>query len=122
MISQDNRVPVRQATLRRVFRTMAILACVGAGSANAKVASTTVANLFQISDRVLLGEVIRIEKHAGFKWARVAVTRNIKGAGADEILFLAEPTWTCDTSSGKVGDEALLFLVDAAKPETSWHF
>lgn len=105
-----------------ILRALALLVCIGAANANAKVGPTTLTNLFQISDRVVVGRVVKIEKLAGFTWARVAVTQNIKGTGAGEILFLAEPTWTCDTSSATVGLEALLFLVEGAKPETSWHF
>lgn len=111
-----------ESILRLPLRMIGFVVFLGAGVASAKVAPTTLANLFRISDRVVIGKVSKIEKVAGFRWARLQVTQNIKGTGADEVLFLAEPTWTCDTSSATVGEEALLFLIDAAKPATPWHF
>ena len=101
---------------------MISLALIAAWPGEAKVARTTLEKLFTASDRVVIGEVLEIERVAGFKWAKTEVRRDIKGGGSSEILFLAEPTWTCDTSSAQVGEQVLLFLVEAANPDTSWHF
>ena len=105
-----------------MHRALVLLLVLVAASANAKVGGTTLADLFHLSDRVVIGKIVKIETRAGRQWARVEVAQTVKGAGAGEILFLAEPTWTCDTSSATVGDEALLFLdAEEELPANAFH-
>lgn len=79
--------------------------------------------LFTMAHRVVIAKVVSIERIDGRRWARLAVSRDLKGpAGLRELVVLAQPTWTCDTSDAKLGEEALWFLVDARDPKTFWGF
>jgi hypothetical protein len=69
----------------------------------AKVATISIGELARESDLMMVAEVQRVEVKAGVKIARVRVIRFVKGEAECPIAFVAEPTWTCDTSAAVQG-------------------
>jgi len=72
-------------------------------SVQAKVATISIGELARESDLILVSKVRRVEVEAGVKIARVRVIRFVKGEAECPIAFVAEPTWTCDTSAAVPG-------------------
>ena len=83
----------------------------------AKVATISIGELARASDLILVAEVQRVEVKAGVQVARVRVIRFIKGEAECPIAFVAEPTWTCDTSAAVPGERVLLYLTAAVAPQ-----
>src|SRR5215218_5711244 len=76
-----------------------------------KVASTTLKELTLPADAITLAKVERVEKLSGRKVATATVLRPLKALEAgSRFRFLAEPTWTCDSSTAIAGEVVLLFL------------
>ena len=86
-------------------------------SVHAKVGTISIGELAQGSDLILVAEVQRVEVKAGVRIARVRVIRFIKGEAECPIAFVAEPTWTCDTSAAVPGERVLLYLTAAVDPQ-----
>jgi hypothetical protein len=83
----------------------------------AKVAATTLEDLAKISPTIVVAKVERMSRIDGRKWAEARVVEVIKGRSLNTLKFLAEPTWTCDISEAKDGEDVLLFLQPAATAE-----
>ena len=88
-----------------------------------KVAATSLRDLTRSAKAIAVVKVSATRKVADLKWANATVIRGVKGVKTgDTVTFLAEPTWTCDISEARVGETALVFLVDARHHETWWGF
>jgi len=82
-----------------------------AAACHAKVAATSLGELVGLSDLIVVGRVIDIPSVEKTRVAEVEVTQVLKGRLAGTTLYLlAQPTWTCDTSTAVKGESALLFL------------
>jgi len=80
--------------------------------ARGRVASISFDSLVDKADILVVAKVLRVSGVDGHQVAYARVVELWKGkVEAQEIRFLAEGTWTCDTSSATEGEEALLFLV-----------
>ncbi len=78
----------------------------------AKVASTTVEDLADRSELIVVAKVEKVSKPLiGKRYAKATVTEVWKGDQAKSVEFLASPTWTCDISDAKKGETVVLFLV-----------
>jgi hypothetical protein len=99
-----------------------------------RVMAPTLEDLVRHSDVIVVGEVKRIEhvhrahdaqEEGAFTFdqlptdvpiAEVRVTQVLLGTSdLGSVLFLAAPTWACDTSTAVVGESALLFLANTTK-------
>src|SRR6266446_4996845 len=65
---------------------------------------------WKMSNEIVLARVVEVNTVKGVKIARVKVLETYKGKGVNELLFLAQPTWTCDIAEAVKGETALLFL------------
>ena len=82
-----------------------------ASSAHGKVAATSIEELVAESGLIVVAKVRSVETVSGGKRAARAQVQEVwKGPHHREVLFNASPTWTCDISEAKVGEEAVLFL------------
>lgn len=82
-----------------------------ADPASAQPATTMLRELARSAAIIAVTRVIRVERVGGVKVASVRVLRPIKGARAGQTLsYIAQPTWTCDTSTAALGETTLLFL------------
>jgi hypothetical protein len=66
------------------------------------------------SDVIVLADVTSVGKMQGMKVATAQVRHGYKG-NALTVKFLAQPTWTCDSSHAVVGERVLLFLTDVSR-------
>jgi hypothetical protein len=92
-----------------------LLALVPTRSAQAKVPRVTLGYLIRTSDYIVLARVEGVDARAGMKIARAVPLREFKAthpadSGRAPFYFVAEPTWTCDTSDAAPGETVLLFL------------
>ncbi len=85
-----------------------------------EVAPTTLRELVEKSDAIVVGHVDKVdERRTGWfsrkhRIADVSVKRVIKGpADLHELSYFAEPSWACDTATAIAGEDALFFLDDA---------
>ena len=79
--------------------------------ANFSVATIGLVDLVQRSEVIVVAEVSKIVIRAGVKVAVAKVTQGIKpGSPTGTIEFVADKTWTCDTSNAVVGESVLLYL------------
>lgn len=81
------------------------------GMAAGTIASTTLAELAQRADVIVVGRDEAVEQVGDYSVARFSVDRVIKGAPGQFVHYLATPTWVCDTAQAQPGQWALLFLV-----------
>ncbi len=80
-------------------------------STHAKVARIELSKLIQQSNYIVLARVESITEMDGVKIARAVPLQAFKGANnLTAFYFVAEPTWTCDTSQAKQDETALFFL------------
>jgi hypothetical protein len=94
----------------RVTSLFALLAT-AVSTAHGRVGSTTLKALTVYSDGIAVAKVERVEKVGGVSVATAKVVHPLKGLRAQQqVAFLAEGTWTCDTSYAVVGETVLLFL------------
>jgi len=97
-----------------ILKTVSVVALSWlAMSVQAKVGTISIGELALESDLILVAEVQRVEVKAGVRIARVRVIRFVKGEAECPIAFVAEPTWTCDTSAAVPGERVLLYLTAA---------
>ena len=95
------------------FRTVTVLALalVVPAAANFKVATIGLDTLVKQSEVIVIAEVTEIVTRAGVKVAVAKVFEGVKsGSPTGTIEFVAERTWTCDTSNAVVGERVLLYL------------
>ena len=87
-----------------------IVALLGTTAAQARVAPATLAELIAAADVIVVGADSTIDQ--GKKWdvAHFKVDEVLKGAPPAELLYLASPTWPCDTATAKPGERSLLLL------------
>lgn len=106
----------RIALTRRAGRGSRLLAAALAmlampGAVAGKIASTTLAELAQKADVIVVGRDEAVEQVGDYSVARFSVDRVIKGQPGQFVHYLATPTWVCDTAQAQPGQWALLFLV-----------
>jgi hypothetical protein len=76
-----------------------------------KVAMIPFADGVKSSDLIVVGRVSNIVNVKGHRFADVDVERRLKGNAGSTVRFLAEPTWTCDSTNAKVGEHGVFLLV-----------
>ncbi len=81
-----------------------------------KVAPITVSELYKMSPVIVRAQVFSIAKASGVRIATAKVLSTYKGQASATVSFVAEKTWTCDTSNATTGEDVLLYLI-LAKPE-----
>lgn len=81
-----------------------------AGDSTAKVAATTLRELTSGADMIVVGRVADILKVKAVRLAAVEVIETLKGTPHKRIYYLAQPTWTCDITTGRIGETALFFF------------
>lgn len=102
--------------MRRHFAIIAaatVVSCLfGTLSAvEAKVGTMRLAELIRRSDSVVVAQVRQIVTIDGLRIAQAVPQEVLKGTATGATLyFVADRTWTCDTSTAQVGEAALLFL------------
>jgi len=105
-------------TGRRSFLAGLVI-LLGATSVGARVGSMSMEEMVQGSTAIGIVTVDRIEMLGGMKVASATVIRPFKGVRAKQkLFFVAQPTWTCDTSEAVEGERTLLLL----KPTEQGHF
>jgi hypothetical protein len=90
------------------FLTAAVVCLTG--ECSPKVASTTLRELRNNSDLIVVGKATTVTSVKGVRVAQVQVTATIKGRSPSTIYYLAQPTWICDTTGATVGEETLFFF------------
>jgi hypothetical protein len=78
--------------------------------AKAKVAPATLKDLTASASVVVVGTVTRVLEVSGVRVAILLVSEHWKGESAEELMFLAQPTWTCDGSWAEQGEQGVYFL------------
>lgn len=120
-LAGDSAIPERRplAWSKPPLRTALfaiLLACTVATQTFAKVASISFEKLVQNSDLILVAKVESVTRPLiGKRYAKAKITEIWKGTQAEQIEFLASPTWTCDISEAKKGETVLLFLSQGGK-------
>ena len=85
--------------------------------ATAKVASAPLAEVVAGAAVIVVAKDVAVRKVGKVRVGRAAVVRVLKGdPHLKEVLYLADPTWACDTAEVKVGQRSLLLLRDVPKP------
>lgn len=76
-----------------------------------KVAPMTVGQLYKGCDAVVSAQVKSVEHIEGFRVATAKVATIFKGKNiGQEVTFLAEQIWTCDTSWAMPSERVILYL------------
>src|SRR4051812_10964401 len=78
--------------------------------ANARVAPTTLKELVAHSEVIVVGKVEELRTIDGVRFARVSVSRQLKGAKTSEVIVHAQPRWMCDESTAIEGETAIFML------------
>src|SRR5262245_26570032 len=105
--SIDYRSPFRQ--LARVL-LLGLLIGQAPRSADARVIVDFDATV-KAADAIGIARVTEIATLDGVKVARATIIRPLRGVAAESrVAFVAEPTWSCDTSWAVVGETVLLVL------------
>jgi hypothetical protein len=80
-------------------------------AAFADVAAVTLEEEVAFSSAIGVAKVERVVSVGGVKVALATVRQSLKGLRVGQRLaVIAQPTWTCDTSTARQGETALLFL------------
>jgi hypothetical protein len=91
-----------------------VLCCsvtLAAGSAQARVAAISLGDLARNSAIIGIVRVDQIRTVNGWRIATATIQTPIANVNAGQtVTFIAEPTWTCDTSGAVLGEQTLLFL------------
>src|SRR6185436_10184347 len=91
---------------------LVLFAMFAATAVSAKVAKISFDELIQQSELIVIAKVESVSKPLiGKRYAKAKVTEVWKGNGAEQVKFLASPTWTCDISNAEKGETVLLFLI-----------
>jgi hypothetical protein len=80
------------------------------GECVSKVAPTTLQELADHADLIVIGKVTRVIEVKGIQVAEVQVSDTVKGVPHPTIYYLAQPTWICDITSATVAEETLFFF------------
>lgn len=75
-----------------------------------EVSSISVNKLYQIAEVVAIAQVESVTKVNGAHVAHASISKTFKGPNLTEVNFVAEATWTCDSSSAKPGERVLIYL------------
>jgi len=78
--------------------------------ATAKVGTIKLDELAKQSEMIAFAEVVSVRQVAGHTVAFARPIRVYKGKSKALIAFIAERTWTCDTSTANKGEFAMLYL------------
>jgi hypothetical protein len=102
---------VSNCCMRSCFIIAAMMALL-VGECVSKVAPTTLQELADHADLIVIGKVTRVIDVKGIQVAEVQVRTTVKGKGLRHltIYYLAHPTWICDTTSATVAEETLFFF------------
>lgn len=79
-------------------------------ASHAKVAGTSLKELTQVADVIVVGRVVEVGTLFGVRVAKVEVRQTLKGKHHPHLYYLAQRTWICDISGGNAGEEALFFF------------
>ncbi len=98
--------------MRRSRRILGLLLIITSWPAvsHAKVARTSLKELSEIADVIVVGKIVEVGTLLGVRVAKVEVQQTLKGKHHSHLYYLAQGTWTCDISGGNVGEEALFFF------------
>jgi hypothetical protein len=92
---------------------LAAITCLSATSLK-KVKAITVNELYKMSPVIVRAKVDSIEKVVGIRVAMATVLDTYKGqVSGTTVAFVAQPTWICDISGAKKGEDVLLYLFPA---------
>lgn len=94
----------------RFSTTIAVVIGLLIGDCLGKVAATSLRELADNADLIVIGRVTRVVQVKGVRVAEVQVANTIKGATHSLVYYLAQPTWTCDTTGSVVGEETIFFF------------
>jgi len=96
--------------LRTLLFVVLVVAVGSVGLLSGKVAPTTIKELADSSDYIVIGTVTSVVELREVPVATLLVSSVIKGPPVTKVVFLARGTWTCDISGAEEGEEVLLFL------------
>jgi hypothetical protein len=104
--------------MRCIVKARSVLAAVAialvAGSpAKAKVAPATLGDLVQRADFVGIVRVDRVSTRIPLlrrSRASATILQSWKGQPSGTVRFIAQPSWICDITEAKVGEEAIVFV------------
>ncbi len=97
-----------QAMHRLIIFLILSLGCVLPVSG--KVAPTTLEELIEIAEYIVVGRVSSVSDVQGVRVAALDPAMFLKGLRHPELFFLAEASWTCDISTAEPDEEILVFL------------
>lgn len=83
-----------------------------------RVAPTQLEWIFSNADIVAIGRDLETLSSGEWLLAVFEIEETIKGdvGPGDRVVYVAEPTWTCDGSRASIGQKALLFLTESVAP------
>jgi hypothetical protein len=95
-----------------VLLAVVLAVCSASGTPlEAKVRPTTLVQLARESEYIVLARVEDLLTSNGLRVAKAVPQTTLKGVeDTSAFYFVAERTWTCDTSTALKGETALLFL------------
>ena len=89
---------------------LTVVTAIGLTGVAGMVRDVSLAELVDASEVILVGTVVEVRDVEGIRVARVEVEQTIKGPTYEEIWYLAQGTWACDITSGKLNERAILLL------------
>lgn len=99
--------------MQHILRIVSLLAVVTALTTTGvlgRVAEVSLEQLVEASEVILVGKVVEVREVDGVRVARVRVEQTIKGPAEEEVWYLAQGTWTCDITGGRLNERSILFL------------
>jgi hypothetical protein len=91
----------------------AVVVLLLAESATAKVAPASLVDLVQRSEFIGIVRVDRVSRRIPLlkrRRASATILQSWKGQREGVVSFIAQPTWICDSSAAKQGEEAVVFV------------
>lgn len=90
--------------------------------AEARAASVSWQQMIGGSDLIVVAHVVDVFKDNGVAVARAVPKRSYKGDAPKALFFLAEGTWTCDSSDAVKGETAFFHLQTAKSQRIMFNF
>ncbi len=92
---------------------VAVMALLTEASALAKIAPATLADVVERAEFIGIVRVDRVSRGIPLlvrRRATATILESWKGQREGTVTFIAQPTWTCDISDAKRGEEAVVFI------------